>query len=121
MRKVGIGKAGSIRLSENAWQGFTRVLELAYCPGAAARAVERQLLQELTRRGRRGAVPPEEMPFFGYRETFPTAGNEDITLIGLAPEVITGAPAQAAPELRLADNPVAAAAFMEKYRSFGQQ
>lgn len=121
VRKVGIGKAGSIRLSENSWQGFTRVLELAYCPGAAARAVERHMLQELTRRGCRGAVRPEDMPFSGYRETFPTAGNGDLTLTGLAPEVLTGAAAQAAPELRLADNPVAAAVFMEKYRSSGQR
>ena len=56
-REVGIGKARAIRLSENAWQGFTRVLDLAYClapsparwsdrcsrssPGEAAQALSR--------------------------------------------------------------------------------
>lgn len=109
-RKIGIGKAGSIRLSTNVWQGFPSVLEVAYCRGDRARAVENEVLASIPETDKR-AVPGELMPFGGYRETFVTAGNEHVSLTRYLPDVLTGAAAQAVTEMRLAGSPEAAELF----------
>ena len=109
-RKVGIGKAGSIRLSTNVWQGFPKVLEVAYCSGARAREVELAILKSIRRRDR-GFVTQELMPFGGYRETFPIDGYTHITLKSHLSDVLIGSDAQNVTEMRLGGQPEAAALF----------
>lgn len=110
-RKVGIGKAGSIRLSTNAWQGFARVLEVAYCDGATARRVERDVLAGIADADR-AVVARADMPFGGYRETFRIEGNETVTLTAFFDEVLVGQSAMEVDEMRLAGRPDAAAWFV---------
>lgn len=109
-RKVGIGKAGSIRLSTNVWQGFSTVLEVAYCTGADARRAEALILASIPDSDR-CAVARELMPFGGYRETFVTPGNEHITLATYLDGVLIGEDAQSVPEMRLGGVPEAAVLF----------